>query len=83
VSTLNAVTGAVTANAAIVPAGDGGGIDVFAQSETDLVIDINGYFAPAAAEGLSLYICSRAARLTRVRQTADSRSPAVFLWTGS
>jgi len=55
VSTLNAITGQVTANAAIVPAGDGGQIDVFAMNDTDLVIDINGYFAQSGAGGLSLY----------------------------
>jgi hypothetical protein len=55
VSTLNAFTGTVTANAAIVPAGNGGAIQVFATHATDAVIDINGYFAPAGPGGLSLY----------------------------
>jgi hypothetical protein len=55
VSTLNAPTGTVTANAAIVPAGNGGAIDVFTTDKTDLVIDVNGYFAPAGAGGLSFY----------------------------
>ena len=55
VSTLNATTGIVTANAAIVPASNDGSIDVFASRTTDLVIDINGYFAPTAAGGQSLY----------------------------
>ncbi len=55
VSTLNASTGAVTANAAIVPAGTNGGIDVYTSDASDLVIDINGYFGPPATGGLSLY----------------------------
>ena len=55
VSTLNALTGLVTANAAIVPAGTGGDIQVFVSNDADVVIDINGYFAPAATGGLSLY----------------------------
>ncbi len=55
VSTLNAPTGAVTANAAIVPAGTNGEISTFAYNDTDLIIDINGYFAPAGQGGLSLY----------------------------
>ena len=55
VSTLNALTGTVTANAALVPAGQNGEISVYPSNDTDLVIDINGYFAPAAAGGLSLY----------------------------
>ena len=44
VSTLNALTGAITANAAIVAAGVNGSISVFATHPTDLIIDINGYF---------------------------------------
>ncbi len=54
-SSLNAVTGAVTANAAIIPAGAGGAIDIFASNGTQMVIDVNGYFAPMATGGLSLY----------------------------
>jgi hypothetical protein len=54
VSTLNAPTGAITANAAIVTAGTNGAISVFASNNSDLVIDINGYFAPPGPGGLSL-----------------------------
>jgi hypothetical protein len=54
-STLNDVTGTIVANAAIVPAGTDGSVDVFAYNATDLVIDINGYFAAPAAGGLALY----------------------------
>ena len=45
VSTLNASRGGVTANAAIVPAGNAGALSLFATDNTDLVIDVNGYFA--------------------------------------
>ena len=55
VSTLNNLTGTIVANAAIVPAGTGGEITALASNNTDLVIDINGYFAPAGPGGLSLY----------------------------
>ncbi|MBV8833468.1 MAG: hypothetical protein JO108_30085 [Acidobacteriaceae bacterium] len=55
VSTLNAPTGTTTANGAIVPAGANGAINVFASNDTDLVIDINGYFGPQGNGGLSLY----------------------------
>ena len=54
-ASLNALTGAITANEAIVPAGTSGSIDVFASNTTNLVIDINGYFAPMGTGGLSLY----------------------------
>jgi len=54
-STLNAPTGTVVANAAIVQAGDMGEVSVYPSEDTDLVIDINGYFAPVGDDGLSLY----------------------------
>ena len=46
VSTLNSFDGSVVANAAIVPAGTNGAIDVFVTNPTQVIIDINGYFAP-------------------------------------
>jgi len=55
VSTLNNPTATVVANAAIVPAGSGGAIAVYADQDTHLIGDINGYFAAPAAGGLSLY----------------------------
>jgi hypothetical protein len=55
VSTLNAPTGAITANAAIVPAATDGDISIYVSSAADVVLDVNGYFAPPASGGLSLY----------------------------
>ena len=55
VSTLNNPTATVVANAAIVPAASNGDIDVYAYNSTDLIIDIDGYFAAPAQGGLSLY----------------------------
>ncbi len=55
VSTLNSSTGAVTANAAIVPAGTGGDISILVSDASDVILDVNGYFAPPATGGLSLY----------------------------
>jgi hypothetical protein len=46
VSTLNSPKGLAIANAAIVPAATNGNITVTAGNATDLIIDINGYFAP-------------------------------------
>ena len=47
-STLNAPNGGIVANAAIVPAGTDahGSVNVYASNATDLIIDINGYYAP-------------------------------------
>jgi hypothetical protein len=55
VSTLNDIPGAIIANAAIVTAGASGEVSVYPTNDTDLVIDINGYFAAAGPGGLSLY----------------------------
>jgi len=76
VSTLNAPTGTVTANAAIVPAGTGGAIDLFVTNATDMVIDINGYFAPPGTGGLSLYT------LTQCR-VLDTRQGGVQPFSGT
>jgi hypothetical protein len=43
---LNSWDGAVIANAAIVPAGTGGAVSVYVYSPADVILDINGYFAP-------------------------------------
>jgi hypothetical protein len=46
VSTLNSFDGAVVANAAIVPAGTSGEISIYVTDRTQVILDINGYFAP-------------------------------------
>jgi uncharacterized repeat protein (TIGR03803 family) len=55
VSTLNDLTNTVVANAAIVPAGTEGGVATYPSNDTDLIIDVNGYFAPQVGNGLSFY----------------------------
>jgi hypothetical protein len=55
VSTLNDPTGTVEANAAIAPAGTAGSIEAFVTETTNLVVDINGYFAPVGEGALSLF----------------------------
>src|SRR5262249_18040914 len=71
VSTLNDLTGTIVANAAIVPAGTGGSIDVFATNQTHLVIDVHGYFAPPAAGGLLFYAVTPC-------RVVDTRIPTPF-----
>lgn len=68
VSTLNSLDGTVLANAAIVPAGAGGLVNFYASNTTDLVVDINGYFAPPRTNGLNFYT------LTPCR-LVDTRNP--------
>ncbi len=45
-STLNSWDGAVVANAAVLAAGAGGGINVYVTDPTHVILDVNGYFAP-------------------------------------
>jgi hypothetical protein len=47
VGTLGSPTGQNVSNAALVPAGTSGAINLYANASTDVIIDINGYFAPA------------------------------------
>lgn len=54
VSSLNDPTGTIAANAVIVPAGTDGSVNVFASDNTNLVMDVNGYFA-APGSGLAFY----------------------------
>jgi uncharacterized repeat protein (TIGR03803 family) len=55
VSTLNDPTGTNVANAALVPAGTQGAIATYVTDNTDLLIDVDGYFAPPGTGGLSFY----------------------------
>jgi len=45
VSTLNSYQGLIVANAAIVPAGTSGAVSVYVTDKTEVILDINGYFA--------------------------------------
>jgi hypothetical protein len=73
VSTLNDNTGTVVANAAIVPAGSENATAFYAHSNsTNLLLDVNGYFAPAGTGGLSMYPQAPC----RVLDTRQSGSPS-------
>ena len=71
VSTLNALTGVVTSNAAIVPAGVNGAISVYATNTTHLIIDINGYFAPPGVGSLDFHTATPC----RVLDTRSAAGP--------
>ncbi|MGB7760060.1 MAG: tail fiber domain-containing protein [Bryobacteraceae bacterium] len=45
IATLNDKAGLVTSNAAIVAAGNAGAIDVYVEDATDVILDVNGYYA--------------------------------------
>jgi hypothetical protein len=69
VSTLNSWQGKVVANAAIVPAGTNESVSVFASDPTDVVLDINGYFAPPGVSGALVFYPLAPCRI------ADTRNP--------
>jgi hypothetical protein len=53
-STLNSYTGTVVSNAAILPAGTSGAINVLSTQAANVVLDVNGYFGPSTG-GLRFY----------------------------
>ncbi len=69
VSTLNAPTGTVVANAALVPLSANGAVNVFVTDTTHVVIDIAGYFAPPSATGFQFYSLAPC-------RVLDTRNPA-------
>ncbi len=71
VSTLNSFQGRIVANAALVPSGTNGAVSVFVTNPTDVILDINGYFAPPSTGGLSFY----AATPCRITDTRNADGP--------
>jgi len=71
VSTLNSFDGAVVANAALVPAGTNGDVSVFVSNDTQLIIDVNGYFAPPDSQALAFFP-STPCRVVDTRLTNDT-----------
>ncbi len=68
VSTLNSFDGAIVSNAAIVPA-SAGSISALASNQTDLILDINGYFGTPGIIGELYFNPITPCRL------ADTRNP--------
>ncbi|MDX1978849.1 MAG: glycosyl hydrolase family 28-related protein [Bryobacteraceae bacterium] len=74
VSTLNSFEGKIVANAAVVPAGIGGAIDVFVTNPTHVIIDINGYYAATNASATGTLVLP--AQGCAAIQTAINATPA-------
>ena len=71
VSTLNSLDGRIKANAAIVPAGTNGDVSVYVTNTTNVILDVNGYFAPVSGSTLAFYPLPPC----RVADTRDSTYP--------
>jgi hypothetical protein len=78
VATLNAPNGGVVGNEAIVPAGTNGAISVFTPGNTDLVIDINGYFAPPGNPGALYFYTLTPCRVVDTRSVGGSGLTGAF-----
>src|SRR5262249_32075285 len=68
-STLNAPDGRVKANAAIVTAGTGGALSVYTSNAADVILDINGYFVPAAEPTALAFYVVAPCRIVDTRKT--------------
>jgi hypothetical protein len=64
---LNSFDGRIVANAAIVPAGASGAISVYVSNTTDVIIDINGYFAPTSTAGSMSFYSATPCRVVDTR----------------
>ena len=71
VATLNSLDGRIKADAAIVPAGYQGAVSIYVTNTTNVILDINGYFAPVSGSTLAFY------PLTPCR-IADTRNAAAI-----
>lgn len=79
VSTLNSYNGNVTANAAIVSAGERGAVSVYVAGDTDLIIDLNGYFFkdPAKFDSTSTTVTTNSNQqiITPLASSTSTNSP--------
>ncbi|MCS7023257.1 MAG: SBBP repeat-containing protein [Bryobacteraceae bacterium] len=73
ISNINSPAGRVLANSVILPASADGSIDVFVFDRTDVILDINGYFAPDdGVNGLYYF------PVTQCRVADTRRAPGPF-----
>jgi hypothetical protein len=79
VSTLNSSEGIVVANAALVPAGSGGAVSVYVSNQTDVILDINGYFATTTGTTSYSFYPATPCRIADTRNaTGEFGGPSMF-----
>jgi hypothetical protein len=69
-SILSAPSGTLVGNTAIVGAGTGGQISILPSANTQVFVDINGYYAPAGTGGLALYTVPQCRAINGVKFVA-------------
>ncbi len=74
VSNMNSFAGRTLANNILVPVSSDGSMDVYTYDYTDILIDINGYFAPDNGSGLFYYPVTQC----RASDTRSSAYPSPF-----
>jgi hypothetical protein len=65
-SDLNFLGGEVTSNAIVAPAGGGGAISIFVNVSTQMILDINGYYAASGVGANNTFLGLNAGNLTMV-----------------
>src|SRR5262245_44756559 len=68
VSTLNSFEGRVVANAAIIPAGTAGSVDIYVTNDANVILDVNGYFDSQNANALGFFTVNPC-------RVSDTRNP--------
>ena len=73
--------GRIKANAAIVPAGTGGAISVYATDTTDFVLDINGYFVASTNPSALAFYPLTPCRVADTRNASGTLGgPSLAVW---
>jgi hypothetical protein len=78
VATVNGPQGGTVGNSAIVPAGTNGSISAFVSNTTDVMIDINGYFAPPGGAGALYFYPATPCRVADTRTVGGSGETGLF-----
>jgi hypothetical protein len=79
VSTLNSPGSMVVANAALVPAGTGGAVSVYVSNQTDVILDIDGYFATTTSPTSYSFYPATPCRIADTRNpTGQFGGPSMF-----
>src|ERR1035437_3997532 len=81
--TVESPQGFMASNTGIIPAGTSGSVDVYASNPTDVVIDINGYYAPlTTGTNTALGTLALANNTTGITNTAIGVDALEFNTTG-